>query len=223
LKKRRYVEVIGLYRLSYKFFDEHAERYDSWYRKNPILFECEAKVIRSLKLQGKGLSIGVGTGTLDSQASIDVGVDPSVNMLKFASTYRVKPVRAVGEHLPFKDETFDFTIMTVTICFLDSPEEAVLEVKRVLRRRGELAVCIVPRDSSWGREYMKKGKAGHIFYSHAHFYTLREIEQLLKKYSFRIVAVKSTLSYSPHEKPQLEEPSENPEGKGFVCIKAVKI
>ena len=221
--KRRYIEVRGLYGLLYKVFDEHAERYDSWYRKNPILFECEAKVIRSLKLQGRGLSIGVGTGTLDSQASVDVGVDPSANMLKHASLRGVNPVRAVGEHLPFKNESFDFALMTVTICFLDSPEKALLEVKRVLRRRGELAVCIVPRDSSWGEEYTKKGEAGHIFYSHAHFYTLREVEQLLKKCSFRVVAVKSTLSYSPNEKPHVEEPSENPEGKGFVCIKVMRI
>jgi len=103
-------------------------------------------------------------------------VDPSANMLKFASAYRVKPVRAVGEHLPFKDETFDFILMTVIICFLDSPEEAILEAMRVLRYRGELAVCIVPRDSSWGREYMKKGEVSHIFYRHAHFYALREIK-----------------------------------------------
>jgi len=116
--------------------------------KNPILFKCEARVIRSLKLQGRGLSIGVGTGTLDSQALIDVGIDPSVNMLKFASAYGIKIVRAVGEHLPFKDEAFDFTLLTLTICFLDSPKEAILEARRVLRCRGELAVCIVPRDSS---------------------------------------------------------------------------
>jgi len=90
-------------------------------------------------------------------------------MLKFASAYGIKIVRAVGEHLPFKDEAFDFTLLTVTICFLDSPKEAILEARRVLRRRGELAVCIVPRDSSWGKEYMKKGEAGHTFY------TLREV------------------------------------------------
>ncbi|HIE19190.1 TPA: SAM-dependent methyltransferase [Candidatus Bathyarchaeota archaeon] len=131
-KKRRYVEVIGLYGLLYKVFDGHAERYDSWYQKNPILFQCEAKVIKSLNLKGRGLSIGVGTGTLDSQASVDVGVDPSVNMLKFASVYEIKPVRAVGEYLPFKNETFDFALMTLTVCFLDSPEAAVLDARRVL-------------------------------------------------------------------------------------------
>jgi len=209
--------------LSYKVFDEHAERYDSWYRNNPALFECEAKVIRSLNLQGKGLSIGVGTGVLDCQAPIEIGVDPSINMLKLASARGIEPIRAVGECLPFRDETFDFALMTVTICFLDSPEETVLETRRVLRRRGKLVVCIVPRDSSWGREYVKKGEAGHIFYAHARFYTLLEAEQLLKKCSFKMIAVKSTFSYSPYEKPRIEEPSENPEGKGFVCLKTEKI
>ena len=208
--------------MSYKVFDEHAERYDSWYQKNPVIFECEAKLIRSLNLQGKGISIGVGTGILDRQAPIEIGVDPSVKMLRLALARGIKPVRAVGEYLPFRDEAFDFALMTVTLCFLSSPEEAILETRRVLRRRGELAVCIVPRDSSWGREYIRRGRAGHIFYAHAHFYTLQEAEHLLRRHSFRVVAVKSTLSYSPYEKPRIEEPSEKVEGKGFVCIKAVK-
>jgi len=48
---------------------------------------------------------------------------------------------------------------------------------------------------------MKKGEAGRTFYSRAHFYTLREVKELLKECSFRVVAVKSTLSYSPCENP----------------------
>jgi len=208
--------------LSYKVFDEHAERYDSWYQKNPILFECEARVIRSLNLRGKGLSIGVGTGLLDYQAPIDIGIDPSVKMLKLTLTRGIEPIRAAGERLPFRDETFDFALMTVTICFLNSPKETILETGRVLRRHGKLAVCIVPKDSSWGEEYMKKAKAGHIFYRHARFYTLMEVEQLLKECSFKVITVKSTLSYSPYEKPRIEEPSESVKGKGFICVKAVK-
>jgi len=208
--------------LLYRVFNKHAEGYDSWYRKNPILFECEAKVIRSLNLRGKGLSIGVGTGILDRQAAIDIGVDPSLYMLKLASTRGIKPIRAIGEHLPFKDETFDFVLMTVTLCFLDSPEKAVSEVRRVLRCRGEFAVCMVPKNSSWGEEYIRRGESGHIFYSHAHFYTLLEVKRLLQNFSFEVVAIKSTLSYPPCEKPRIEEPSESPKGKGFVCIKTVK-
>ena len=209
--------------MSFKVFDRYAGRYGSWYRRHPIIFECEAKVIRSLNLQGKGLSVGVGTGILDSQARVEVGVEPALSMLKLALAYRIKPVRAVGEHLPFKDESFDFVLMTLTLCFLQSPREAILEARRVLRWNGILVVCIVPRESSWGKEYMKKAKAGHIFYSHAHFYTLAEVEQLLKSCSFKVVAVKASLSYSPEDKPRIEEPSGNPRGKGFICIKTIKI
>lgn len=205
-----------------KVFDQNAKRYDSWYRRHRALFECEAKAIRALNLQGRGLSIGVGTGILDSLAPIEIGVDPSQNMLKLASVRRIEPVRATGEHLPFGNESFDFALMTFTLCFLDSPEEAILETRRVLRSRSEFAVCIVPRDSSWGEEYMKKAKAGHIFYRHARFYNVSELEDMLRRCSFKVVTKKTTLSYPPSANPRIEEPSENLEGKGFVCLKAVE-
>jgi len=209
--------------LSFRVFNEHAERYDRWYRENPLIFECEAKAIRSLNLAGRGLSIGVGTGVLDSQAPVEIGIDPSINMLKFASKRGVEPVQAVAETLPFRSEVFDFVLMTATLPFLDSPKEAVLEAWRVLHRGGFLAVCIIPRDSGWGREYVRKAKGGHLFYSHAHFYTLAEVKDLLENCSFKVMEVKATLSYTPSEKPRLEEPSTDPTGRSFVCIKAVKI
>ncbi len=208
--------------MSHRIFDEYADRYDSWYERNPVLYECEAKAIRALGLQGRGLSIGVGTGILDSQAPIDVGIDPSANMLRFALKRGVESVRAVGEYLPFKDGSFDFALMAATICFLNSPEKAIIEARRILRCRGELAICLIPRDSSWGREYIRKGRMGHAIYSHAHFYTLKEIKRILEECSFKVTGIKSTLGYSPHEKPKIEEPTDDPRGKGFVCIKAMK-
>lgn len=215
-------KIGGCPRLVYKIFNKNAERYDAWYQRNPLLFECEAKVIRSLNLRGRGLSIGVGTGILDVEAPIEIGVEPALNMLRIASSRGIKPIRAAGEHLPFRDESFEFALMTATICFLDSPEEAIIEAKRVLRLGGKLVVCIVPRDSSWGDEYVKKGEAGHAFYLHAHFYSLSELENMLRRFGFKVAAIKATLSYPPSEEPRIEEPSENPEGRGFVCIKAVK-
>jgi ubiquinone/menaquinone biosynthesis C-methylase UbiE len=210
-------------RTSTKVFDQYAKRYDSWYQRHPVLFECEAKVVEALNLQDRGLSIGVGTGILDSKASIKVGMDPALNMLKVASSRGIELVRAVAEYLPFREGSFDFALMTVTLCFLDSTEKAFLEARRILRSSGELAVCIIPKDSTWGEEYMKKAEAGHVFYRYAHFYKLSELEGLLRKCSFEKVAIKATLSIPPSEKPRVEEPSENPEGKGFVCIKAVKL
>ena len=208
--------------LAYREFDKYAEKYDLWYEKNKVIFECESKVVKALDLHGKGLSIGVGTGILDFYAPIDVGVDPSVNMLKHAKARGIKPVRAVGEFLPFRDESFDFVIMIATLCFLVSPKETIREAWRIMHSRGELAVCIIPRESSWGKEYVKKGEAGHALYKYARFYTLNEVKDMLNETSFTIVSIKSTLSYSPRDEPRVENPSDNPEGKGFICIKAIK-
>jgi len=44
---------------------------------------------------------------------------------------------------------------------------------------------------------MKKAKAGHVFYSHAHFYTVQEIEAMLENGSFETVSMKATLGYPP--------------------------
>ena len=208
--------------MSYGEFDKYAERYDSWYEKNQVIFECESKAIKALGLRGKGLSIGVGTGMLDFSAPVNVGVDPSVNMLKRAKTHGIKPVRAIGEYLPFRNGSFDFVIMIATLCFLISPEKALRESRRIMRSRGELAICMIPKDSSWGKKYIEKGEAGHALYKYAHFYTINEAKDLLNEASFTITSVISTLGYSPCDKPRVEKPSENPEGKGFVCIKAVK-
>jgi ubiquinone/menaquinone biosynthesis C-methylase UbiE len=206
--------------LLFNIFDQYAERYDSWYQKNQVLFECEAKVIKALNLSGRGLSIGVGTGILDSQASIEIGVEPAPKMLRLASKRGLKTIRAVGEYLPFRNKCFDFSLMTVVLCFLESPEKAILEIKRVLRSNGELAICIVPKNSEWGKDYKKKGESGHVFYRHAKFYSLSELEGLLKIGFFEVISIKSTLSFLPSAIPKLEEPSENPKGRGFVCVKS---
>ena len=60
--------------LAYREFDKYAEKYDSWYEKNKVIFECESKVVKALDLHGKGLSIGVGTGILDFYAPIDLSL-----------------------------------------------------------------------------------------------------------------------------------------------------
>ncbi|MHA1341535.1 MAG: class I SAM-dependent methyltransferase [Promethearchaeota archaeon] len=207
----------------FQIFSNKAEDYDNWYIKNKIIFECEAKVIKSLNLQGDGLSVGVGTGILDSQTQIKIGIDPAFKMLKFASARGIKGVQAIGEYLPFRNESFDFVLISLTICFLNNPKETISEIYRVLHLDGELAVCIIPKESPWGKLYMKKAKKGHIFYRYAHFFSLSEIKSLLEENFFKITVIKSTLSFPPSMTPTLEEPTEDYYNKGFVCVKAIKI
>ena len=206
-----------------KIFEADAERYDCWYREHREIFECEVKAVKALGLKGRGLSIGVGTGILDVQAGLKFGVDPALAMLKLAAARKIESIQSVGEYLPFKDEIFNFALMTVTFCFLNSPEDVLTEIGRVLRRRGVLATCIVTRESTWGRAYMRKAREGHLFYRHAHFYTTEELKEKLRKHSFKVVSIKTTLSYPPSALPRIEEPMDFPDGRGFVCVKAVKI
>ena len=50
---------------------------------------------------------------------------------------------------------------------------------------------------------------------------MSELDELLRRFSFKVIAVQATLSYPPSAKSCLEEPAENPERKGFICIEAV--
>lgn len=203
-------------------FDKHAKDYDFWYVIKKEVYESEVLTIQALNLKGFGLDVGVGSGALACKTNVRVGIDPSYNMLKIARQRGIKCIVAVGEFIPFKDSTFDFVLITVTLCFLKNPKLVLKEVKRVMKSDGYLGVCVVTKDSSWGKLYMKKAIEGHRFYKFASFYTFDELCRILKE-DFEIVDVKATLSYSPNDKYFIEEPSNEPNNKGFVCVKCKKV
>ena len=208
--------------MSYKVFERFSKYYDSWYSQHPEVLESEIRAIKTLGLNGLGLDVGVGTGIFASWAKVQIGIDASTQMLRISAKRGVQVVGALAEFLPFPDETFDYVLMTVTLCFLDNPETVLKEIYRILRPNGVLVVCIIVRDSPWGKLYVKKAKQGHRFYRYARFYSLSELEELLEKSDFRIVDYKSTLTYSPSSVAVVENPRSNPCQGSFVCAKAVK-
>ncbi|MFW5914626.1 MAG: class I SAM-dependent methyltransferase [Thermoplasmatota archaeon] len=147
-------------------FDRLAEGYDEWYLRSPELFRAELGALLSLGLEGRGLDVGTGTGIFAGEAGTGICLDPSLPMLRKA-VGRCDPVRGVAEGLPFAPSVFDYVMMTATLSFLPRPERAVREAHRVLRSGGFLALCIIPRDSEWGRLYMEKAKRGHPVYGDA--------------------------------------------------------
>lgn len=66
---------------------------------------------------------------------------------------------------------FGGLILIVTLCFVDDPLKALKECFYVLKNKGAIVLGIVPRESRWGRFYLKKKKDGHPFYSVAHCIT----------------------------------------------------
>ena len=208
-----------------RLFDEYYERYDSWFERNVVTAENEVKLVKTVMegVQKPVVEVGVGTGYFASKVDVDVGLDPSVKMLEVAKMRGLKLlVGGVGELTPFRDGSFGTVLIVVTLCFVDDPVSVLRESHRILRENGVLVTCIIPRDSAWGSYYVELGLKGHIFYSKARFYTLEELKNMLEMTGFRVVDVMGTLSYTPQEKPRVEEPSRDVKGRSFICVKSVK-
>jgi len=92
-----------------------------------------------------------------------------------------------------------------------------------LKYGGNVIIGFIPRNSKWGKLYLKKKIEGHRLYKHANFYTLDEVEEILEREGFRTIETSATLCQAPETVRKVEEPSSDVSGSGFVCIKAVKI
>ncbi|MGQ9468369.1 MAG: class I SAM-dependent methyltransferase [Nitrososphaerales archaeon] len=202
----------------HKVFEDYAKEYDSWYFKHPAIYESEVRVLKEFNLKGLGLEIGVGTGVFASRIGVDLGIDPALAMLQIAKERGVEVIQAIGEHLPFVDKIFDYVLMVCTLCFLDKPSLVIKESFRVLKKGESLIVCLILKDSAWGRFYEEKKGAGHKFYSCAKFYTPHELKKLIADQGLSIVEAMSTLSYSPFEEERVEGPLRGYKGS-FVCLR----
>lgn len=197
-------------------------RYDEWYSRNRITAENEVKALKVLGLKGLGLEIGVGTGFFASKLGIKYGVDPSINMIKLAKDRGIEVIASYGEYLPFRDEVFDFVAIIVTLCFVNDPLMVLHESWRVLKHDGLIAICIIPKDSKWGKYYRTRTESP--FYKVANFYSVKEVEIMLKQLDFKVLKYVSTLnSYGPKDSPKYEEPRLGTTTGGFVCLLAKKV
>lgn len=205
-------------------FNRRAKEYDEWYSKKPgsLVFESEVKAIEVLAPEGLGVEVGVGTGVFSSKLGVFMGVDPALRMIKMAKKRGVNVVQATGEFLPIKNECLDYVLLAFTICFLRDPWSSLREAWRVLRHRGNVIVGFIPRNSKWGKLYLKKKAEGHGLYKYANFYALEEVEEMLEKEGFKTTKYSATLSQEPKNVRKVEEPSSDVSGCGFICIKAVK-
>jgi ubiquinone/menaquinone biosynthesis C-methylase UbiE len=205
-------------------FNIFAEEYDEWYRKEPgsLIFESEMKAVEALATKGLGVEVGVGTGVFSSRLGVFLGVDSASRMIKIAKKKGVNVVQALGELLPIKNECLDYVLFVFTICFLKETQASLRETWRVLKYGGNIVIGFVPRNSKWGKHYLKKKTDGHRFYKHANFYTLDEVKEILEREGFRTTKSSATLHQAPEAVRKVEDPSSGVIGSGFVCIKAVK-
>ena len=204
-----------------KLFDENWERYDNWFETHKNIYSSELKALQKALPGGNGLEIGAGSGRFAQPLGVKVGTDPSINMLRLAKKRGVEAVQGVGEALPFKDCTFDFVLIVVTLCFVEEPEYVLREACRVLRSGGMLIVGEINKGSSWGRLYEAKRNKSN-FYKIATFYSSNDIIEMFDKVEIGYLESYQTLLQPPGVFEIEEDPENGADRGGFVVIVGVK-
>jgi len=202
-------------------FDKYHERYDDWFNRHENLYKSELEAVRELlPSEGKGIEIGVGSGRFAYPLSIGFGLDPSEEMLRIADERGIQVVRGVGEKIPFKNGSFDFALIVTTICFFDDPLKALKETARILKPEGTIIIGFIDKNSSLGQIYQKK-KDENVFYSPAHFFSVEEVTDLLKKLGFSELSFVQTI-FEGIDTTSVEKPKKGYGEGSFVVVRAEK-
>ena len=191
-------------------FDEIAQ---SWYRvRHWPLFKEELDALAARWQSGKLLNVGCAHGPdfLPFNQGFELyGVDFSPAMLRQAVKYSTKfkvyvnLVAADALFLPFPDNTFDRAISVATYHHIKGTEErerAFQELRRVLKPDGEAFVTVWNRGQP--RFWLKSKEQevpwrlrGKTVYRYYHLFSYAELQKLLVKTGWQIVAASPEKSY----------------------------
>ncbi len=201
-------------------FNKMTQRYDSWFDryKNAYLSELYAYK-KLIPEKGIGLEIGVGTGRFASKLGIEIGVDISVPMMRLAAERGILCVKGRAEKLPFIDRSFDYALITTSICFFKFPVQALEEANRVLKNGGKLILGFIEKNSFLGKKYMTKKSP---FYKKAKFFSINEIKRLITSTGFKITKILSTLKSDPSEMQHPQKSIKGLKGGAFIVLYAIK-
>ncbi|MEZ5175127.1 MAG: class I SAM-dependent methyltransferase [Acidimicrobiia bacterium] len=123
-----------------------ADRYD---RLNAVLSlgrdQMWRRAVAARLPRGRVLDLGAGTGAANEVLAPreTVALDPAPEMLRLNEAH--DRILAVGEHLPFRDETFDAVFSAYVFRNLDSVDATMREIARVLRPRGMAGIVDLGR------------------------------------------------------------------------------
>ncbi|MDA3863409.1 MAG: class I SAM-dependent methyltransferase [Deltaproteobacteria bacterium] len=205
---------------SISLFNNNLNEYENWFTKNILAYETELKAIKQIApIPEKSIEIGVGSGLFAGPCGIKYGIDPAGNMLVKAQARGVETIRGKAEALPLADNSFEYALMVTAICFVDDPLAALAEIYRILVAKGVFVLGFVDKSSFLGKNYQKK-KHKSLFYKDAKFFTLEEINVLLKKVGFEISEILQTLFDFPENLTEVQVPVKTKNKGGFTVIKA---
>ncbi len=127
--------------------------YDRFILPRFIDFACGTEGFRNKRSQilpmayGDILEIGIGSGhNLEFYDETKVktvrGIDPAEPSIKIAKqrlqnyNFPIKLDIGIAENLPYEDQSFDSVVIGYSLCTIPNVDEAMLEVRRVLKNEG---------------------------------------------------------------------------------------
>jgi demethylmenaquinone methyltransferase/2-methoxy-6-polyprenyl-1,4-benzoquinol methylase len=114
----------------------------------------------NVKEDKKLLDVGCGTGFSQEIFNCRIfGIEPSREMLiqgRKDEEHQMDFVEGVGEHLPFKDNTFDTIICVTALHNFENPEKGLLEMARVGRNRGAITILKKAKRAEELKELVKR-------------------------------------------------------------------
>lgn len=173
-----------------------AELHKAYIEKEEDAFYRTCRFISALKLfkTGSGLILDVGCNDamlrdfLPSSTEY-VGVDVSFPALREAKNKGAKVVCADALHLPFKQTTFDSVFCIEVVEHIPKARDAILEIKRVLKKTGSLIITVPNLVNLLNRMLILMGRASEsiLIETHFHQYTPRSFDDFLQTCGFRVV------------------------------------
>jgi ubiquinone/menaquinone biosynthesis C-methylase UbiE len=197
LTKKMYKNVIEEYTSIAKVYEDRWAKY---------LASTEEAILQQLKLKGKEaiLDAGCGTGTLITAIQKKFkhkgkiyGFDITPAMLELAE-YKLSKDRfnkslqlelAHCENFSAKKNSIDIVIFSSVMHHLPHPEHALKEFQRVLKKNGKLIFVDYCTDYPTTKIYDLVARMFHK--AHHKAYSSEYVEELLKKYKFKITTFKT--------------------------------
>ncbi len=202
-------------------FETSSQAYDDWFNEYSNLYDAEIEAIKKILPPFKNaIEIGVGSGRFAVPLGIMTGVEPSGKMAEIAKSRGIEVIEGAAEDLPFENETFDFSLMVTTICFVNDPLLSLQNIYRILKPNGYAIIGFVDKGSVLGQQYEKNRLHSH-FYREARFFSADEVIGLLKKAGFSEIVCTQTLFGEDLE--HMDTAVKDGYGQGaFVAIRARK-
>ncbi len=176
------------------YFDEVANKYDSWYTTPMGRFvdEVETRLAFELFTPEKGMTVldaGCGTGNfsikLAERGARVTGIDLSTEMMAVAqekARRRDLNIEFLEMNIydqAFPDNYFDEVFSMAVFETLDESQQAFKELMRVLKPGKFLMIGTIRKDSAWGKSYEKRIQEDpNTIYRFSVFKSLQEFEDL---------------------------------------------